>query len=140
MTTLGPILKKMNLVFSRQLSLFQCVIRQTLLNILLFCTSFFLGINGLMIFQCKNATATQWTWVWITPGDSEGQGSLACCSPRGCRESDTTQQLNNNVKMKDKKEREENILKTNKRSDVGKIAKKLQALIHPQKLYKNVNN
>ena len=23
-------------------------------------------------------------------GDSEGQGSLACCSPRGCHESDTT--------------------------------------------------
>ena len=25
-----------------------------------------------------------------TPGDGEGQGSLACCSPRGRRESDTT--------------------------------------------------
>ena len=24
-----------------------------------------------------------------TPGDSEGQGSLVCCSPRGCKESDT---------------------------------------------------
>jgi len=23
------------------------------------------------------------------PGDSEGQGSLACCSPWGCKESDT---------------------------------------------------
>ena len=23
-----------------------------------------------------------------TPGDSEGQGSLACCSPQGCKESD----------------------------------------------------
>ena len=30
-----------------------------------------------------------------TPGDSEGQRSLACCSPWGCKESDTTQQLNN---------------------------------------------
>ena len=29
-----------------------------------------------------------------TPGDSEGQGSLACCSPRGRKESDTTEQLN----------------------------------------------
>ena len=27
-----------------------------------------------------------------TPGDSEGQGSLACCSPWGCRESDMTEQ------------------------------------------------
>ena len=25
-----------------------------------------------------------------TPGDSEGKGSLACCSPRGHKESDTT--------------------------------------------------
>ena len=24
------------------------------------------------------------------PEDGEGQGSLACCSPWGCRESDTT--------------------------------------------------
>ena len=31
-----------------------------------------------------------------TPGDSEGQGSLACCSPWGHKESDTTQRLNNN--------------------------------------------
>ena len=31
-----------------------------------------------------------------TPGDDEGQGNLACCSPRGCKELDTTGQLNNN--------------------------------------------
>ena len=31
-----------------------------------------------------------------TPGDGEGQGSLACCSPWGCKESDITEQLNNN--------------------------------------------
>ena len=30
-----------------------------------------------------------------TLGDSEGQESLACCSPWGCKESDTTKQLNN---------------------------------------------
>ena len=30
-----------------------------------------------------------------TPGDGEGQGNLACCSPRGRKESDTTEQLNN---------------------------------------------
>ena len=28
-------------------------------------------------------------------GDGEGQGSLACCSPRGRKESDTTERLNN---------------------------------------------
>ena len=31
------------------------------------------------------------------PGDSEGQGSLACYSPRGCKELDLTEQLNNNI-------------------------------------------
>ena len=31
-----------------------------------------------------------------TLGDSEGQGSLACCSPQGHKESDMTEQLNNN--------------------------------------------
>ena len=29
-----------------------------------------------------------------TPGDSEGQGSLACCSPWGGKESDMTERLN----------------------------------------------
>ena len=31
-----------------------------------------------------------------TLGDGEGQGSLACCSPEGCKESDMTEQLKNN--------------------------------------------
>ena len=31
-----------------------------------------------------------------TPGDGEGRGSLACCSPWGLKESDTTERLNNN--------------------------------------------
>ena len=30
------------------------------------------------------------------PGDGDGQGSLACCSPWGRKELDTTEQLNNN--------------------------------------------
>ena len=34
-----------------------------------------------------------------TPGDSEGQGSLLCCSPWGHKESDTTEWLNNNNKL-----------------------------------------
>ena len=29
-----------------------------------------------------------------TPGNTEGQGSLACCGPRGRKESDTTERLN----------------------------------------------
>ena len=31
-----------------------------------------------------------------TPGDSEGQGSLVCCSPWGCKESNTTERLKDN--------------------------------------------
>ena len=31
-----------------------------------------------------------------TMGDSEGQGSLVCCSPWGCKELDMTEWLNNN--------------------------------------------
>ena len=27
-------------------------------------------------------------------GNGEGQGSLVCCSPRGCKESDITERLN----------------------------------------------
>ena len=35
-------------------------------------------------------------------GDGEGQGSLACCSPRDRKESDTTERLNsNNIDLKD---------------------------------------
>ena len=30
-----------------------------------------------------------------TPGDSKGQGSLACCGPRTRQESDVTERLNN---------------------------------------------
>ena len=32
-----------------------------------------------------------------TLGDGEGQGSLVCCSPRGHKELDTTEQLNNKM-------------------------------------------
>ena len=32
-----------------------------------------------------------------TRGDGERQGSLACCSPWGHKESDTTERLNNKV-------------------------------------------
>ena len=40
--------------------------------------------------QCKGHELGQ------TSGDGEGQGGLACCSPRSRKESDTTVQLNNN--------------------------------------------
>ena len=40
-----------------------------------------------------------------TQGDSEGQGSLACSSSWGHKESDTTQQLNNNNKSQEEKDK-----------------------------------
>ena len=35
----------------------------------------------------------------LAPGDGDGQGSLVCCSPWGCKESDTTEWLNNSSKI-----------------------------------------
>ena len=32
-------------------------------------------------------------FVW-TPGVGDGQGGLACCGSRGCKELDTTERLN----------------------------------------------
>ena len=34
-----------------------------------------------------------------TPGDREGQGSLACCSPWGRKESDMPERLNSNKSL-----------------------------------------
>ena len=42
------------------------------------------------------ASSTQRAWFEQTPGDSEGHGSLACCSPWGHKESDISQWWNNN--------------------------------------------
>ena len=43
------------------------------------------------------ASLTRWTWVneseW-TPGVGDGQGGLVCFDSWGCKESDTTEQLN----------------------------------------------
>ena len=35
--------------------------------------------------------------MWLFPENEKGQGSQACHSPWGQRESDTTEQLNNNI-------------------------------------------
>ena len=40
------------------------------------------------------ASLTQWTWVEQALGVGDGQGSLACCSPQGRKESDMTERLN----------------------------------------------
>ena len=41
-----------------------------------------------------NASPTQWTWVWWTPGVGDGQVGLVCCGSWGRKESDMTEQLN----------------------------------------------
>ena len=47
------------------------------------------------------ASLTRWTWVWTNFGRlSEGQRSLACCNPWGCKELFMTDQLNNIAKKK----------------------------------------
>ena len=40
------------------------------------------------------ASLTWCTWVWASSGSWWWTGSLVCCSPWGCKESDTTKQLN----------------------------------------------
>ena len=35
------------------------------------------------------ASPTQWTWIWVTIEVGDGQGSLACCSPWGYKDSNT---------------------------------------------------
>ena len=43
------------------------------------------------------ASLTRWTWVWANSGREWSQGSLACCSPWGCKEWDTTYWLSNKM-------------------------------------------
>ena len=37
---------------------------------------------------------TQWTWVWASSRIADGQGSLVCYNPWGCKESDMAERLN----------------------------------------------
>ena len=51
---------------------------------------------GLQRMRWLDGIPTQWTWVWEAPRDGKGQGSLACCSPWGCKNVGMTERLNNN--------------------------------------------
>ena len=82
------------------------------LSLILFCilwSSCICGLECLTFIlinsqEEKGATEDEMTgWHWLngyefeqTPGHSEGQGSLACCSPRGRKESDMTALLKTN--------------------------------------------
>ena len=49
-----------------------------------------------VLYQLSRKRSPQWRYVEQNLGNSEGQGSLACCGPWGCKELDMTQQLNSN--------------------------------------------
>ena len=40
------------------------------------------------------ASPTQWVWVWVDSGSWWWTGGLVCCGSWGCKELDTTEQLN----------------------------------------------
>ena len=44
--------------------------------------------------ECWMASPTNGLEFEQAPGVGDGQGSLVCCSPWGCKESDTTERLN----------------------------------------------
>ena len=65
-----------------------------------FPTPQFKSINSLELLTRKTwVWASFWGW-WRTGKPGEGQGSLACNSPWGCKESDLTERLNNNREKK----------------------------------------
>ena len=47
------------------------------------------------------ASPTQWTWTWANSESGEELGGLACCSPWGGKEMDTTEWLNNKQQQQD---------------------------------------
>ena len=44
-----------------------------------------------MVGWCHRLNGHEFEWI---PGIGDGQGGLMCCSPQGCKESDTTERLN----------------------------------------------
>ena len=44
------------------------------------------GEGGDRVWDGWMASSTQWTWMWPNSRWYEGQGSLVCCSPCGCRD------------------------------------------------------
>ena len=50
--------------------------------------SFLPNLQGCLLFISSHSEMAEFEQ---TPGDGEGYGSLACCSPWGCKESDETE-------------------------------------------------
>ena len=59
----------------------------------------FMWLNNILLLGWDGwiASPTQLKWVLASSGRCEVQGSLVCCSPQGCNESDMTKWLNNNT-------------------------------------------
>ena len=55
-------------------------------------------------WDCWMASPSQWTWVWASSGSWWWTGGLACCSPWGHKELDTTEWLNWTESVKNAKE------------------------------------
>ena len=53
--------------------------------------------RGTQRMRWLDGITDHWTWTWAN--SSKGQGSLTCCSPRGCKELDTTKWQNNSNDM-----------------------------------------
>ena len=77
------------------------------------------------------------------PGDGEGQRSLACCSPWGHKELDTTKRLNNkyirNAKPqksdKQEEEKKEGCMERREGENTGSIFSSVKAIITSVKLF-----
>ena len=60
-----------------------------------------LGVGNIAVDKRKSqdgwlASPTQWTWVWTSSGRGWRTGKPGVLQPCGCKESDTTERLNNN--------------------------------------------
>ena len=74
------------------------------------------------------------------PGDGEGHGGLACCSPWGCKESDMTEQLNNNDRRQGWKERGQRGLFPHRRPPWAPAPESSRAVQRrPQKLHTSLD-
>ena len=86
--------------------------------------------RGWQRMRWLDGTPTQRTWVWAR-SRSEGQVSLAFCSPWGHKESDTTEQLNNN--------KQENLVKSQGTKSIHRKSLHLYILATTKKKKRNRN-
>ena len=64
------------------------------------------------------------------PGDGEGQGSVVCSSPRGHKESNTSEQLNSNCICRQ-------ILNHWTTREVPRVSTFNKSFVHPQQIHRN---